>query len=362
MNKQTSTYSKSTKSLIFIMLLVAIPTSILTFTFLFLNETYVQAEEPNSTAQIDPNMIVYWKELSNFQTNDFAIDPINSANIYAASDLPPGIVLSHDYGATWTAKLDGFNGDVVAVDPMSPNYVYLGVSAGIMFRSTDFGDNWERIDDDIADGEYLSELYVHPITPTLLFAGAYTSPEIYRSDDRGETWSKILLMPNPINRTVMQILSHPTIPNKMYALVKYEGIFVSEDTGLTWINTGVFADSMAIDSGNPNIMYRSNCTPYRSIDGGMTWSELDSPQPCYDEIHIDPQNSDIVYLTGQSRRVTRSLDAGQSWKVLGEEFYSLPNSSSFAIDPVDTSRLYVGPGVFVSSYLDNFLHLPTILR
>ena len=326
------------------------------------------AEKAEVTHRIDPDVPIYWQHLSNYMTYDFAIDPINSANIYIATGYPEAVAFSRDFGATWISKTvtkDIFfpSGRSIAVDPLNPNYIYLSTTSGGIFRSSDSGYNWDRIDQGMAGTTTISPMFVHPVTPTIIMAGTYSGlPIIYRSDNRGDTWQEIPLVDEPTNRRVLQILSHPTIPNRIFAVVWQEGIFVSEDAGLTWTFDDMLATAIAFDQQTPEIMYRVDCYPYRSNDGGITWSQLPSPQPCYDQIHVDPQDGDVVYLTSQYRRVTRSLDGGQNWQILQGVSQSGPYSSSFAIDPIDSTRLYVGPGVYVSIYLDNIAFLPLVLH
>lgn len=356
--------SLAKSALIFIIFLI-LSISVFIFIHISFSEMTLFAKETDKKADIDPDADIYWKKLSDFLTNDFAIDPVNPANIYIATDFPTAVAYSRDFGATWTTKLDDFgDGHTIAIDPVEPNYIYVGVTGGAIYRSDDSGEAWRRVDGSISNGKHLSELFVHPITPTLVLAGSTTGlPEVYRSDDRGETWSAIPLVSNPTNKEVKQIVSHPTIPNRIFSVVKNEGILVSEDFGLTWTNSGIdAADAIAIDANNPDIIYRLDCHPYRSSDGGASWSLLPSPEPCYQGIHLDPQDSNIVYLTSQFRRVTRSLDSGQNWQILVNELFSSPLSSSFAIDPVNTEKLYVGQGVFTSIYLTDKVNLPVILR
>ena len=327
----------------------------------------VFADSQEASDHIDPDVPVYWKQLSDYHTNDFAIDPFNPANIYIATGYPTEVAYSRDFGSTWITKtLSSFvDGQSIAIDPVAPNNVYLSFypTPGI-YRSQDSGETWTRVDNGtIITQTYVSELFVHPITPSLLLGGSGVgNPYIYRSDDYGDSWTSIPLIITPTNNMVLQILSHPTMPQKIYALVSDQEVFISEDAGLTWAISGWRAEALAIDSSNPQIMYKLECYPFRTANGGATWEQLNPPQPCYQDLHIDPADSNIIYVTGQSRLPTRSVDAGQNWQILGGQYLSGPESSAFAIDPVDTTRLYTGYDVYVSVYLDETISLPIIVR
>jgi hypothetical protein len=192
---------------------------------------------------------------------------------------------------------------------------------------------------------------------------------VYRSDNRGETWTSIALT-GPNNRTVAQVLIDPHNPAKIYTVVPYEGVFVSTDTGLTWGNSGIQAEAIAIDSSDANIVYRLDCYLYRSTNGGTVWVPIETPEPCYQDLHMDPTDGNVLYLTSQYRRVTRSVDGGQTWMILDKRFGGgpSPTSSTFAIDPVDTTRIYVYgrgqgySGMYVGLYLDQAVYLPVVSR
>jgi len=155
----------------------------------------------NSTTQrnvgADPIIPVLWKPLfipANTSVLDIAIDPTNSAKIFLGTDnasMP--VIYSNDFGRTWitqTLGLPDAGSTILDVDPISPNYVYVGfrVSEGV-YRSDNGGQTWEAKNNGIIsiDGD-ISALIVHPITPTLIMAGTASGiPYIYRSENRGES-------------------------------------------------------------------------------------------------------------------------------------------------------------------------------
>lgn len=346
-------------------------TFIFTFIFIWVIVNLYSNQEAHAnqanTKHINPDILVYWRLLENYLAYDFAIDPLDSANIYVGTANPTAFAYSRDYGVTWVTRTVGTfpstDGYAIAIDPINPNYIYLGLSDGGIHRSDDSGDTWEQFDKGVTGNTTVSDLYVHPVTPTVIFGGSNSgTPNIYRSDDRGESWTAIPLVPDPTNRVVLQILSHPTIPNRIYATVRNEGVFVSEDMGLNWEIAEIQAEIIRFAPSNPNIVYKLDCSPYRSVDGGETWTQLDSPRPCYQDIHVDPKHENVIYLTSQYLNVTRSIDGGQNWQILGSSFDYSPQSPSFAIDPINTTRLYVGSNIHVSTYLEETIYLPNVVR
>lgn len=72
-----------------------------------------------------------------------ALDPTDSNTIYAATD-PRGVFRSDDAGLSWTKSREPLTERILAlaVDPQTPDHVYVGTKAGV-FRSTDRAESWE---------------------------------------------------------------------------------------------------------------------------------------------------------------------------------------------------------------------------
>ena len=94
------------------------------------------------------------------------------------------------------------------VAPDDPNTIYLAsgagggaappdtVQAGALFRSSDVGETWERLDlGDVPPGRMM-QVAIDPAVPSRISCGAYTG-EIYSSTDNGQTWNKTMLPVEP---------------------------------------------------------------------------------------------------------------------------------------------------------------------
>ncbi len=163
-----------------------------------------------------------------------------------------------------------------------------------------------------------------------------------------------------------------------------KGVFRSDDGGKTWkpSNEGLpqlFIQRLAFAPSQPNRVYltllttardgeRWNGGVFRSDDGGRTWRECDDglkkivgkslyEQSNYNEIVVDPENADIVYVGGRSwwvPGVFKSEDGGASWEWVSHhtppdknmdygwiDFWG-PAVECLAISPVDPKRLAFG--------------------
>jgi photosystem II stability/assembly factor-like uncharacterized protein len=143
-------------------------------------------------------------------------------------------------GSDWhTAGDIPADASVQAITPHSSreDVVFLATRKGL-YRSTDAGESWARLDVTDEDVQFWS-VVVSPHDPDVIFVG--TGPVgAFRSADGGDTWSKCQAdHPERFKITfgrsrTMRIAFHPTDPTVMYAVAEINGLLVSEDGGVSW--------------------------------------------------------------------------------------------------------------------------------
>jgi len=146
-------------------------------------------------------------------------------------------VFSRQAGAeTWTHVIKDHEAFVVEVHPTDPNVVLAGTSDGV-YRSTDRGKTFSRTN--FPDKTQIWSFLVDAGNPNLVYAGA--SPIAgYRSEDRGETWRKLPDpgMPDravmPFACRVMRMAQHPRKPDTIFAALEVNGVMRTDDGGETW--------------------------------------------------------------------------------------------------------------------------------
>ncbi len=237
------------------------------------------------------------------QTGEIRIHPTDpdtiwvaaQGNTYAETDTG-GVYKTTDGGATWRRVLAPLNNTTGAVDLAldfgNPRVLYAamwdnhrdpwalrsgGPGSGI-WRSTDGGENWERLTDDLPDGMGKIGIAASPARPGRVWAVIEAEGEeggVYRSDDGGDSWSQI---------------------NKQRILI-----------ARSWYYMHIFADP-----NDENTVYVLNAPFMKSIDGGKTFNRMSTPHGDNHYLWINPDNSKWM-INANDGGANVSFDGGMSW-------------------------------------------------
>ncbi len=199
---------------------------------------------------------------------------------YAGSS-PAGLFRSEDGGERWE-PIAGFNdhpmlsrwvgsgtpdGELlhsINIDPRDRNHLYLAISAGGVFESSDGGADWTPLNEGCA-ADFLPDpnapyghdphcVALHPRAPDRLYQQNHCG--IYRLDRPARRWERIgAAMPKSIGDVGFPIVLHPVDPDTAWVLPM--------DGQTVWPRTSI--------GGKPAV--------YRTGDGGRRWRRLDSGLP-----------------------------------------------------------------------------------
>ncbi|MGN6185773.1 MAG: WD40/YVTN/BNR-like repeat-containing protein [Thermoanaerobaculia bacterium] len=256
------------------------------------------------------------------QIPTIVVDPKNPTRLFVAVLGHPygpneerGIFRSLDGGKTFEKILyrDADTGGIdVILDPSNANIVYAalwearqgpwengvftGPGSGI-YKSIDGGTTWKQLTNGLPKGEALGRagLEVAQSDANRLYAIAGTSKDsggVYRSDDAGETWTRI-----------------------------------NTDERL-WGRPGDFNEVRA-DPKNADVVYVANVVTWKSIDGGKTFAALRGA-PGGDDYHrlwINPNDPNII-LNASDQGAVITVNGGATWS----SWYNQPTAQMFHIN------------------------------
>ena len=303
---------------------------------------------------------------------DLAFDPTNSDTVYAvlweARQGPwenaewrgpgSGLFKSIDGGNTWkplTQGLPSFAEGLgrigITVAPSDPRRLYAVVEArrSGLYRSDDAGESWSRVCDDqrvVARPSDATDVRVHPRNPDIVFVPTIVT---WKSTDGGKTFTGIRGAPGGDDYQAIWI--NPDNPDIML-LTADQGAIITINGGLSWSSwyNQPTAQMFHVNTDNA-FPYRvcggqqesgSACVQSRGDDGQITFREW-HPVAVeeYGYAVPDPLNADIVYggkLTRYDRRTGQVQNVGP--KPLRGDDYRTVRTASVVFSPADPRVLF----------------------
>ena len=339
---------------------------------------------------------------------DVRIDPKDPNRIYV-TDQWAGNHKSVDGGRNWYPNNNGITSRFgstsesipifcLTIDPTHTNNIWCGTfeNRGI-YKSTDYGENWELKINGIPDfecGITFRGFRIRPDNSDIIFCGvevpccqdeipegksAASKGKIFKTIDGGENWYEVLNS----EALVRHILINPENPDIMYAstgifdrdCVNEEGVWKSIDGGESWFhaNNGLIdltVGGLCLDPKDPDVLWA--CTGrepgfggiytgqiYKTTNGAQSWTKVYDPQEDPDPIHIpgvihsiivSQQNSNKI-IAATSNYLVISYDFGNSWELRRIDISGVSTGIpvGIAIHPKNDSIIYTNSysgGVF----------------
>ncbi len=250
----------------------------------------------------------------------------------------------------------------ITLDPTDPNIMWTGTPDGGLWKTTDGGESWSS-NTDWLPNLGVTEVAINPQNTDIMyiatgdgfgyalsgeFWGGTYSNGVMKSTDGGDTWSDTGLnwslgQSNQIN--ALQI--NPDNPDILLAGTN-TGVWRSTDAAANWtlIQAGDFR-SVELKPGDPNTVYAGDGDIWRSLDGGQSFSLVQSTTHSACNLAVTPANPDYVYaycLQG-GHSIRRSTNSGATFTNLGG-VSGLSTfgwwTSAFGVSPTDENVLFVG--------------------
>jgi hypothetical protein len=232
----------------------------------------------------------------------------------------------------------------LVIDPRDPQRMFCGSVAGGLWRSTDGGNTWAKVDD------WWSNLAtacvtMDPSNPDVMYVGtgegfyslAHLSRSfshfvrgagVFKTVDGGATWTQLPATAGW--QHVTRIAVSPSDPQVLLASRRPGGIARSQDGGQTWVDVASGELSFQVvfhpTDGSRAVAHFSSTGPLvhgvvTSVDGGLTWQAAASGltslagEDARIELAYARSNPGVVYASVGSGggKIWRSADGGRNW-------------------------------------------------
>lgn len=206
-----------------------------------------------------------------------------------------------------------------------------------VYKSIDGGKTWQR-KLFVNNRAGAVDLILDPNNPRIMYASTWNvrrSPsnfssggpgsDIWKSTDSGENWEKLSEnkgLPKGV-WGISGITVSPQNSNRVWAIIENEdgGVFRSDDAGKTWQKTN---DDRALrqrawyytriyaDTQDEDMVYVVNVNYHQSKDGGKTFTSNRAPHGDHHDMWIDPNDNQRMIMADDGGAQV-SFDGGENW-------------------------------------------------
>jgi len=228
----------------------------------------------------------------------------------------------------------GGRATAAAGHPDDDQFYLMGATGGV-FATNDAGKSWEPLGDDTFTTASVGAIGIAPSDINVIVVGMGESPVrgvssshgdgVYRSTDRGRTWTHLGLEES---RHISEVQIHPTDPDTFWVAVQGAAYGPTEQRGV-----------------------------YKTTDGGETFDKvlyIDETTGAVD-LRLDPNNPRILYAAmwdwqrmpwairsgGEGSGLYKSTDGGENWEEIGgDDFPELMGKIGVAPSPAKPGRVW----------------------
>lgn len=306
-----------------------------------------------------------------------------------SSSFGDGVYKSTDAGKTWKHVGLAATKQIsqVRIHPQNPDVVYVaaqgdrwkGTADRGIYRSTDGGKSWTLVlkGDNATSGA--SDLSMDATNPRILYAAFWDHQRLpwqvrsggpgsglWKSTDGGDTWKRLTGGGLPALMGKIGVAVSPANPERVYAIIEADksGMYRSDDAGATWkllseqrdlVTRSWYYMNVTADPQNENVVYAINAPIMKSIDGGATFTTLNSLHGDNHQLWVNPRDSRYM-VNANDGGAAITLDGAKSWSTQDNQptaqFYHV------IVDDVYPYRLYSGQqdntSVIIKSRTDGF--------
>lgn len=247
--------------------------------------------------------------------------------LYAATST--GLYISQDAGNTWALILNKETLNI-AIDSNHPEIIYAACNEDGVYKTTDNGQNWHDLNQDLAFFNFKSRfknrystISTAPNNDQRLYVINSTwgrSGGLYQSDNGGLNWK-----------------------------------LISNNMPESWLKTSKRMNDFAISQNDAKQMYLgSSRYIYASKNSGDSWKQVISKELDNGwthrginifghtrEIKVDPNDKKIMYIGTADHKILKSINEGKSWNLLLENDNDANYIWDISICPNETSTIHM---------------------
>lgn len=227
-----------------------------------------------------------------------------------------------------------------------------------IYKSTDGGVTWKNVLY-VDERTGCAELSMDMNNPTILYAAMWEHGRLpwkvisggpgsglYKSTDGGDHWEKMQEgLPKEMGKMAIAVCRSNA--EKVYALIESDsdkelgGLFVSNNAGKSWsrvtndhrlVQRAWYYIELFTDPMNDQVIYVLSAPALRSNDGGKTWENLSGTHGDYHDLWINPQNSKNMVIANDGGAAV-SVNKGKTWSTQANmptaQFYRINVDNQF---------------------------------
>ena len=274
-----------------------------------------------------------WHPVPNFRNPESISGIVVIDDRIYVGTLNTGVWYSDDDGDSWLQMNDGFIPRLIRGLSSVGTTLIAGTNGGV-FRKRANEDELTTISDDFI-GQRIDSFAA---MGDLLYVGVENTPELFRSNDEGDSWTRITAKEMRHTITALAVFGAT-----LYAGTHGSGVFRSDDKGDSWtaVNAGLTdrtVSTLLVVNEDTVFAGTSEGGIFRTMDGGTSWVAVNTgiTNTSVGELAVI---GETIYA-GMSERLVYSVNSGDSWQLV--KFPSRPNEYLFSTLSVSEGELYAG--------------------
>ncbi len=287
-----------------------------------------------------------------------------------------GIVKTTNGGVDWqlintietpdgkTASISAANVGTIVINPKNRKKIYAAVYNGGVLRSEDSGETWTKI---LANTS-IYDVIVDPGDENRIYAAGIVGNHgrVLLTTDGGKSW-KDIFTESSVENPVRKIVFNPAQPKELIIGLQSGTIIRSPDGGSTWQLAHSFDDRVQgmvwLENGTVLTLIRDDGL-WASSDGGVTYTELTDPLKGdqsftlfggpvdqFIQFAVSNRNPDTIYLTTDTG-LHKTQDGGKTWKRLPVPAKKEIGVRAIGMSLASENTIYVSSGATVYKSVD----------